>query len=272
MLGNGSEKLSRRMLLGGLAASTLIVQNRPAKGQTATPSATPELSSRPEPVELGEGFSILDWRVHPGDNEPRLIVEIHNGTDQVVTTPTVSFAMKDDREGIGAAWAVPWEPVIHPQSSTMLVSSVQDAFTAQEIVDTIDGWQLCQVPQKPDPEIVDALSTVTFVDTSWEYWTAGRHYWTSAINTSASVHPARVVYALVRDTDGRIAGGVVSSRILLTNSEPQAIHIWIDRDNLSPLNATLLLTDPFEMDVEFRVNAMANSIAPGCPAVMPWNR
>lgn len=267
---NDVKKWNRRSILLGFAGTATWSSSSRAGSQSATPESSTGFTW-PTPVDIGEGLSVLDWRVHPGTDGPRLMIELRNDREDAMYSPAISYRLPDYEPEL--LWAVPWEPVLQPRSSTVLVAQLPKGYGPADEISLIGGWELCDTVQSVDPGVLDALEAVRIDDLQSEPWHGGRHYWGSLINTSPNRLPHRRVTAVVRAPDGRLAGVVNVADVLLSDSEPQSFHVWIvGNQESSPLEPTVLLDDPLDMKTEFRIQPRGDAIAPGCPAIMPWGQ
>ncbi len=96
--------MHRRQFLAASAALLLPTSPLRAAQDTATPAATPNHHGRPRPIVLGDGIELVDYRIYPSTDAPRIIGEIISTRDDMVDSPVMSITFPD--LGVeGLAWA-----------------------------------------------------------------------------------------------------------------------------------------------------------------------
>lgn len=243
-----------------------------AAGKTVLAEATPVPDERPAPIDLGSGIVIADIRKIPNTEPARYLVELQSHRDDAVDSPTIGVVLPDVPDDQSFSWAIPWHPVLQPGGSTFAIGLLPSPAT-----DMSDGeWVLCK------SEIGPGEHTNVLSRWEWELETETSlvdentiHVNMVITNTGQTPLSTGEIYGLARDSSGRICGGFPNTNMYnlgLSDVKSVPRGITLQRNWSHPANAFNLCEDVNDMSVSVEVQPRFQSVAPGCPVVMPWNR
>ncbi|MCA9832436.1 MAG: hypothetical protein KC435_00655 [Thermomicrobiales bacterium] len=253
-----NNRLSRRALLSGIATAGVIVTAR-AQGTTPVPT-----------YDLGNGLQVRDYRLFPTKDVTRFIAEIHNTTESFVDTPAVGVILPHLSADGNYGWGTPLQPVIHPQSSMGIIGVAPTGL----MTDSGWGeptWELCgdvqtKLSDKFDPDVLSLESTLSITsDTAAKVLT-------TAANLTDTQQRNLTLQGLVRDADGRICGGTLTSILRLEPAATREINTNITARQNYIANPFTLIPSTDGMSVEMLLQPRTAMMNPGCEIVMPWNQ
>jgi hypothetical protein len=270
---NENTRLTRRSFLTALVGASLLDSTEIHASELSTPAATPASYAWPVPFQLGEGRAILDWRLFPTTDALRFIAEVRNTTNSLIAHPVIGVHTVTPQGHHTYGWGVPFTSVIHPGESSFAIG------IAPESIQTDADWgvpewlncnhanyvgnrtgvaQLQDIEleysyQIPDPELLKATLQVT--------------------NNSGQLVRQLYVQGIVRDPLGRICGGMATSHLQQVQPGETREFAVNAIPSLQMQANPFVLVDSLEgCSVSFSTQPSELVTAPGCPAVMPWNR
>lgn len=261
---------TRRGFLTGLAVSGFSISGM-AMG-TPEPDATLATFSWPEPVDLGDGLQILDWRFSLLSSDVYFIAELHNLNGEAVAAPTVGALLPATSSNENYAWGHPFDPVIQPGTSTFLIGQTLPNHQSNEW-DAAE-WMICG-PTKDADKFLHQLSRIEYQVTSTTIH--HRPDWlqceVSVTNLGKEQIRNMKVSGIVRDSQGRICGGTALSNIeVLKSGETSEMTINVQPGIDMTANPLRFVNDLTGATSAFSIQPPGAALIPGCSAVMPWNR
>jgi hypothetical protein len=260
--------MDRRTFVTALGAGILA----PVALRQATPPdapATPVPSGRPDPIDLGSGITLIDYRLHPGE-QPHIIGEIRNETDRMIDAPVISLTYPRQSGNDGFTWAPPIVPVIGPGLTGPIFGPLPGDSDPQSIIET-GQFALCS-PAEPreytaKQQAVEDDLVVTILSERKEE---------SAYNAQGTIENAGretlrelTLRGIVRDNDGRIAG-TTASPFWLTISAGETRDYSIGARGEHKSDPFPLLTGK-DYSVELIPGTRGPVASPGCSFGLPWD-
>lgn len=257
--------MDRRTLVTALGASLVA----PFMLRQATPMASPAGTDRPEPIDLGSGISLIDYRFHPG-TYPAMIGEIRNATERMIDAPVVSITYPRPDRTDGFTWASPIGPVIDAGGTVPIFGVLPEDADPGTMLATAT-FALCSLAEPGDYTARQkALSDFIVVTVESEriestlYNAQG-----TIVNTGPAIMRDFAIRGIVRDQDGRIAGTTGTPYYSgLTPDTPRKFSIWAGITNKANPFPLLSGTD---YTVEIFSETRGPVIAPGCSFGRPWD-
>ena len=228
-------------------------------------------SNAPDPVDLGSGIALIDYRVYPASPYNRIIGEIRNTTDRMIDAPVVSFYYTvDGEERAGFAYAAPMLPVVAADGSVPIFGTIPERVDPEEALASAD-FSLC-TPAEPGEYIereqqLDLSLQIIEEEIDTNVYRA-EGVVTNAGNTTAT---RTMVRGIVRDADGRVAGSTTSAFTnVIAVSEAKPFTLWGDISLRNKANPFVLLSgDGYTVDII--AGTRGPVVLPGCSFGTPWN-
>ncbi len=258
--------MHRRQFLAASAALLLPSASAGAFQDTATPEVAPNHHGRPRPIVLGDGIELVDYRIYPSPDVPRIIGEITSTRDDMVDSPVVSITFPDLGED-GLAWAAPVLPVMPPGESNMIFGVLPVGISTEEQLQSA-AYALCS-PAGPGPfselhktlqlriEILEEelLESTLRIEATIENESTIPSRWTS-------------VRGLIRDRLDRLAGTMPERELRwLGPGQQRAFTGWQSANNDNPGNPFLMLKGETGYSVELHGGSLGPLLVPGCNAL-----
>jgi hypothetical protein len=258
--------MDRRRFVTWLGAGVIS----PLASHQATPATTADTPGRPDPVDLGGGIVLIDYRLHPGE-QPHVVAEIRNDTNRMIDAPVVSLTYPRERESDGFTWASPIIPVIGAGRSVPVFGALPDDAAPGAILASAI-FALCS-PAEPgeytrhQQALQDDL-VVTVVSERIEddlYHVQG-----TIANAGLDVMRDIALRGIVRDSDGRIAGSTASPFWSgLAAGASRDFSMWAGKAVRNKANPFPLLTGT-NYTVEIIAGTRGPVSSPGCSFGLPW--
>jgi hypothetical protein len=261
--------MHRRTLLRTLAGAALLptipLLTRAQGIPDATPGAPPQHHGLPRPVVLGDGIELIDYRIYPSPDVPRIIGEIVNIGDKTVDAPVVSVSFEELGPD-GLAYAPPFIPVMRPGESNLIFGVLPNEITTNEQL-AAGRFSVC-APIGPGEYAVrlQALDLQLTV--------AEELYWADSLNVTGSVQNAgsaaatqSAINGMIRDLNGRYIGVCVEHTLPdIAPGETIEFMLWAFA-NTSVADAYLFLNGSTDYTVQVVAGPARPVIAPSCPAL-----
>lgn len=262
--------MHRRTLLRSLAGGALLPATPfLARGQEipgATPDALPRHYGLPRPVALGDGIELVDYRIYPSPDVPRIIGEIVNIGDETVDAPVVSVSF-EKLGSDGMAYAPPFLPAMRPGESNLIFGILPNEITTNEQLATA-RFDVC-APIGPGEHAERLLELDLQVTVAEEL------YWADSLNVTGTLQNAGTasvtqpaVNGMIRDLNGRYIGVCAEHR--LSDLEPGAtieFLLWAFTNSLVA-DAYLFLNGSTDYTVQVVAGPARPVTAPSCPALL----
>lgn len=233
--------------------------------------ATPGNTNAPDPVNLGSGVTLIDYRVYPASSHNRIIGEIRNTTGRMIDAPVVSFYYAvDGEERAGFAYAAPMLPVVPAHDSVPIFGTVPEGVDPAEVLASAD-FSLC-TPAEPgeyterEQQLDLSLQIIEEeIDTN-VYRAEG-----VVRNTGNTTATGTMVRGIVRDADGRVVGSTTSAFTnVIAVSEAKPFTLWGDISLRNKANPFVLLSgDDYTVDII--AGTRGPVVLPGCSFGTPWS-
>lgn len=267
--------MHRRQLIRSVAGALMVppaaALARQREVSDATPATMPQHHGLPRPIVLGDGIELIDYRIYPSPDVPRIIGEITSTRDEMVDSPVISMTFPDlDTDAF--AWAPPHLPVMRPGESNLIFGVLPEQVDSEEKLATAE-FDLCGPVEPGEYSLrLQGSDLRATIDTE--------SYWADSLNVVGKVHNAgeatvsySMVYGMVRDRNGRYIG--VTADSATGDMGPGATHdffLWASTLNSSPANAYALLNGSTDYVVDAVPSTLKPFTTPGCPAFFPWNQ
>lgn len=255
-------RISRRAMVTSMAAGSFLLQRTQDTAHVQNQSGADGL---PDDIE------VRDFRILPGEDVTRFIVEVQNVTESAFDTPSLGVVIPGLSTDGNFGWATPVTRVLHPSASGLLIGVAPDALRDND--DWGDpSWLICDEIQTSN---TDKLAPFD-IELAHELEILGPQdvlVSVSVTNNGIPLTSKVTVHGLVRGDDGRACGATVP--IWLTSVEPgttEVLHIRINPQVEYIANPIPLLGDTEVTSVDFTFDTWPEAINQGCAPVMPWNR
>lgn len=263
--------MHRRAFIANLSAATLLPRTLHAQTPAAIPVATPAVpSSRPAPIDLGSGVSLIDYRPHPGD-PGGIIGELRNDSDQTIDAPVVSLRWSRPGQDEGFSWLSPMIPVIDASASIPIYGPVPDGERVDAML-TDHRFALCS-PAEPGEYTTLAQDMEVEITPTDEATTVDAYLLKGTItNTGATTARHCYLRGIVRDAAGRVAGmanPIHYAAIVAGGSYAFSLYAFADPELSNDLNPFPLL-EGTSYTVEPLAGPRGPVTSPGCVFGMPW--
>lgn len=257
--------MNRRAFITAITAGILLPRLR----QPHDPDATPPSGSRPAPIDLGEGLTLVDYRVYPGDR-PAIIGELRSDRDEMVDAPVVSLTWPDASRSAGFTWASPLIPVIEPGGSIPIFGPLPESGEAEPSLDSA-RFALCSPVERGEYTRSWQSLNVDFRMTHERYRHAAFKGTGIVANPGPGRTPSISVRGIVRDGDDRIAGVTSTpSPGVIPPGEEREFTVWIAASLRNKANPVPLISG-LDYSVDIRPGVRGPAIAPGCAFGKPWD-
>lgn len=267
--------MHRRQLIrsaaGALFLPPAVTLARQDGGSDATPAPTPQHHGRPRPIVLGDGIELIDYRIYPSPDVPRIIGEIVSTRDEMVDSPVISMTFPDLETG-GYAWAPSHLPVMRPGESNLIFGVLPEQIDTEEKLATADFGLCASVAAGEQTARRRGIDLQIIVNTE--------NYWADSLNVLGTIQNAgdravifSAVHGLVRDKNSRYIGVTVEAQTGdLAPGSVQDFFLWAWTANSSPADPYLFLNGSTDYSVDVTAGLIKPILLPGCPAVFPWNQ
>lgn len=230
---------------------------------------TTQTNTQIETIALGGGIEIRDYRLMPSRDAARIIVEVHNTTDDFLDTPLVGVIIPALTNNEDFVVAVAVTPVIYPHSSVAMFGILPRGVT--DITGIEHGkWVLC------NPLHTELATKLRELDVKMSYLVTavpnGIRMDVALANLDSAQTAIADICGEVYDPDGRICGAIPPRFIRLQPEEEQNLEVYA-LDFWEYISSPFLLADSEDpLTVELTVQPRAPYQPLICPTVMPWNR
>lgn len=250
-------------LLGASLITPLVLRQ-------ATPAATPAQTGRPDPVDLGRGISLIDYRLYPGEL-PAIIGEIQNDSDRMIDAPVISLTWPGGGQDNGFTWATPMLPVIGAGDTVGIFGVLPDVVDPGTIVAT-SRFALCSPADPGMYATLEAQLQLRLEILQEDYYEDGRYRCEASLtNMGRETASDTMIRGIVRDADGRIAGTTSSPFTGTVGvNETKTFTLWGGGDLNNKANPSALI-DGTGYTVELVAGTRGPVISPGCTFGFPWS-
>lgn len=249
--------MNRRTFVTSIATGLLTPYSRQS---TSTPAAPANLY--PTAIDLGDGITLVDYRVHPGERAS-VIGEIRNDRDHMVDAPVVVLEWPEARSGAHRTWASPVIPVIEPGGTVPVFGPLPDSGESDSLLHDAE-FSLCSpVAAGKYTQLQNALELHFRI--TWERY-RHRAFRGAGIVRNLSSAPALqvAVRGIVRDGAARIAGVTPVAFLSTIQVESEkAFTLWMAESLKNKANPVPLISG-LDYSVEYVVGTRGPAIAPGC--------
>lgn len=259
--------MHRRRFLATSAA--LLMPASPARAfqETATPAATPAHHGRPRPIVLGDGIELIDYRIYPSTDVPRIIGEIISTRDDMVDSPVISITFPELGED-GRAYAPPALPVMRPGESNMIFGVLPTGI-GSETEFQLARFGLCEpVHSGPATSAFDSLLLEVQVTaqlvTSTYIGLEGRVH-----NRSSAHVQVGYIQFVVRDSSRRLLGALppaITERIVAHGN--RAFEVALREGEHILADPRPFITDSGAYEVNALPGIPWRFVNPGCPSIL----
>lgn len=267
--------MHRRQLIRSLAAGLLLppaaMTTLAREAEEGTPVAMPRHHGLPRPVALGDGIELIDYRVYPSTDVPRIIGEIVNTGDEMVDSPVVSVIFPDLGTD-GLAYAPPFLPVMRPGESNLIFGVLPAGIDTGEKLAAAEFGLCAPVGPGEHSERLRGVDLRVTVETDSYYWSDSLNVIGVVQNDGTETVALAGVNGLVRDQHGRYVG--VCAEHVIGDLAPGATHdylLWAWTANTSQADPYALLNGSTDYSVDVVAGIAKPLLLPGCPAILPWN-
>jgi hypothetical protein len=264
--------MHRRHFISAAIGALLFPAGRVHGRQDATvaPEATavPAHHGRQRPIVLGDGIELVDYRVYPSDDVPRIIGEISSTRDEMIDAPVVSVVF-GDLGASGLAYAPPVLPVMRPGQSNMIFGVLPEEIDTDEKLQQAE-FGLCA-------PVVSAKWTERFSDVEFEIVISDEQYWHRSLNISGHVtnHGSKrieytAIQGLIRDSDYRLAGAISRGRLdHFSPGQSKEFFVWASAGTPTLADAYRLLDTEEPYRVELHMSLIDFLVPAGCDLFRP---
>lgn len=266
--------MHRRKFISAVAG-TLLLPPLPAsgrQGQIVEPASSPIPAhhGRQRPILLGDGIELIDYRIYPSDDVPRIIGEITSTRDEMIDSPVVSVIF-DHLGADGLAYAPPILPVMRPGQSNMIFGVLPKEIDTDEKLQQAE-FGLCA-------PVSAGRFTETHADLRLRIEVLSQERWETAQRIDGEIHndgPIPVqwtkVKGFIRDATDRYAGLTRELDMWgLPPGEVKSFTLWSSNADQIIANAYRLLQGSADYRTELFPDVASHIVNPGCPAIFPWN-
>lgn len=261
------KRLSRRSFAAAAAGTVLATptfRNRDVSSQTRMP----------EPIELGQGLLLVDYRIYPTSNaRPAMLGEIKSTLDHRVDAVSISMIDSSEPDAFRAfSYATPAAPTIAPfgtvpvwgvlpetdDHAERLLSRLQfglcDQVAAGEQTALWDDWDI----------VITRYEEIALRSTSLVIY--------GYIKNMGTTSQGRIVTrGVVRDADGRLLGTTRSQQAApLDPGETKRFAVGARSSDHIHTNAYRMMTSP-DYTVSLSIEPTGYPIPPGCHLGAPWS-
>lgn len=258
--------MHRRRFLAASAALLLPAGTARAFQGKVTPAATPAHHGRPRPIVLGEGIELIDYRIYPSTDVPRIIGEISSTRDEMVDSPVVSITFPDLGED-GLSWAPPVLPVMRPGESNMIFGVLPSQIDSEEQLQEADFGLCAPVRSGPLTSLHASLNLrIELID--GEHWETAQ--WIQARIHNDAEEPVQwtKIRGLVRDSHGRYVGATGELDMWsLWPEAPKEFTLWLSTGDEIAANPYRLLNGSSTYFTDLFPGTIGNITAPACASV-----
>lgn len=256
--------MHRRQFLAASAALLLPTAPVRAAQDAVTPAATPNHHGRPRPIVLGHGIELVDYRIYPSTDVPRIIGEIVSTRDDMVDSPVVSITFPD-LDANGLAWAAPVLPVMRSGESNMIFGVLPEGvqnrleYATFGLCESVNLGALTELSEsvRLRPELVNDDRKSDSLHLTGKIFNDGQEptQWIK-------------IRGLARDDSGRYVGALPEIDLWnLRPGESKSFSIWQSRKSDQPANPFRMVSSGLELELELHPGTMGYSTAPGCAAL-----
>lgn len=251
-----------------LAAALLFPASSVRAAQAiATPAATPNHHGRPRPILLGDGIELVDYRIYPSSDVPRIIGEIISTRDDMADSPVVSITFPELREE-GLAWATPVLPVMRPGESNMIFGVLPNgiAFNAQL---EAASFGLCSSVRSGAFSDRFAKTDFSFAFTEESYWQRSLNVRGIATNNGPGPIEYTAIQGIVRDNNDRYVGAIPRAHAgHFQSGQTKDFFLWASTDHPTLADPYSMLAEetPYNVEVHMSIVDFYTSLA--CPSAI----
>jgi hypothetical protein len=264
--------MHRRTLLRTFAGAALLptipLMTRAQGIPDATPDAPPQHHGLPRPVVLGDGIELIDYRIYPSPDVPRIIGEIVNIGDEMVDSPAITVTFPEFGPE-GFAYAIPHLPTMRPGQSNLIFGQLPTAISSNTMLDSAT-FGLCGPVVAGELTASEAALDLEVMDLVEEKHATAQFMTGSVQNNSPHWIAWIRIRGLVRDSVGRLAGTIPQMDVYLADGNvPSSFAFWSDATMPFPANPYLLLDGTTNYSTTLVPGTVSATTAPGCPAILP---
>jgi hypothetical protein len=266
--------MHRRQFISA-ATGALLFPAGPVHGRqdaTVAPEgkAVPAHHGRQRPIVLGDGIELVDYRIYPSDDVPRIIGEISSTRDEMIDAPVVSVVF-GDLGASGLAYAPPVLPVMRPGQSNMIFGVLPQEIDTDEKLQQAE-FGLCT-------SALAGRFTELHANLQLRIEVLAQERWETAQRLDGEIHndgPSPVqwtkVRGFIRDAADRYAG--LTRQLDMWGLSPggvKAFTLWSSTGEQITANAYRLLQGSADYRTELYPDVASHIVSPGCPSIFPWN-
>ncbi|HWV22651.1 MAG TPA: hypothetical protein VNZ58_00540 [Thermomicrobiales bacterium] len=256
--------MNRRAFIASAAAAMLLPRLAQSGNDEATPSPTPH----PAPIDLGEGITLTDYRVYPGER-PAILGEIRNDRSEMVDSPVIGLNWPDAQGFDRFSWASPILPTIGPDETVPIFGILPETDDGATLLETA-SFTLCSAVGPGEYTAKQQAMTLKTRVTYERYRPLAFRGTGIVLNAGDTLAVQVAVRGIVRDRDDRIAG--VTPAALFASIRPgrqKEFNVWVGQSLQNKANPVPLISG-VDYSVDIRIGPLGPVVAPGCTLDRPW--
>lgn len=261
-------RMHRRQFIQATAGALLLPpMMASARQDEATPAPIPPHHGRTRPIVLGDGIELIDYRIYPSEDVPRIIGEISSTRDEMVDSPVVSVTFPELGKD-GLAWAPPVLPVMRPGESNMIFGVLPREIDSEEKLEAAK-FGLCA-------PVVAGRHTRMNVGRQWSITNyeddkraGSQNLRGNLVNEGVGIAFTPVLQGLIRDANGRVVGTTLKADY--PNMAPGASYpfsVWAGGNGFNRANPFLLLGDSVDYMTTLIPCSGGLRVSPGCSSLL----
>lgn len=262
--------MHRRQFINAAAGALLLpaglARARQDPAPDATPAATPQHHGRPRPIVLGDGIELIDYRIYPSPDVPRIIGEISSTRDEMVDSPVISITFPD-LGADGLAYAPPVLPVMRPGESNMIFGVLPAGIDSDEQLQAAN-FGLCAEVAPGEQTALNGPHEWELSDVEEDRRPGAQYFTGNLTNTGTLRATSPILQGIVRDAANRYVG--TTSKGELGNMPAgftRPFSLWSAADIDNSANPYVFLGESLSYSTELVPGVVGLRTLPGCPSL-----